>query len=222
MKATPTPPYRFIASLAALSGVSVLLLLLRVAESSSMRYVFLLWNLFLALVPLLLAWWLVMRIREQGWLKWQQILLTLAWLGFLPNSFYIITDFVHLRQNYEASLIYDIALLMGFALSGMIFGLTSIYLVHRELVKRLAARQAWLIVSGVLLLSSFAMYLGRFTRWNTWDVLLRPAGLLFDVSDRFINPAAHTQTYQTTFVFFVVLMSLYWVVWEGLQLVRRK
>jgi uncharacterized membrane protein len=222
MSKAEKPPYRFVASLVTLSLVGVLLLIARVIESDSLRYVFLFWNLMLAALPALLAWWLVQRIREHGWLRWQQLALTAVWVGFLPNSFYLVTDFIHLRQTYEASLLYDIAMLTSFIISGFVFGFIGLYLVHLELAKRLRPRNAWLIITGLLLASSFALYLGRFTRWNTWDVLFKPAGLLFDVSDRFINPSSHGQTYQTTIIFFVILVALYWVIWEAMQLMKRK
>jgi uncharacterized membrane protein len=216
------PPYRFVGSLITLSMVGVLLLIARIIESDSLRYVFLFWNLMLAILPALLAWWLVQRIQEHGWLRWQQLGLTAVWVGFLPNSFYLVTDFIHLRQTYEASLLFDIAMITSFIISGFALGFISLYLVHLELEKRLRPRNTWLIITGLLLASSFALYLGRFTRWNTWDVLFKPAGLLFDVSDRFINPGSHGQTYQTTIIFFIILVALYWVIWEAIQLAKRK
>lgn len=213
-------PYRFIASLAALSLVSISLLTLRIQLSDSSRYIFLLWNLVLAVIPLLLAWWLVMRIRKHGWLRPKQLLLTLLWLVFLPNSFYLISDFVHLRQTYEASLLYDIVMLKSFVVAGLVMGYASVYMVHRQLTRRLAAHTSWALISIIFLLSSFAIYLGRFTDWNSWDIVFKPAGLLFDVSDRFINPAIHGETYLTTVTFFVLLLVGYWVVWEAARLVR--
>lgn len=216
------PPYRLVAALGLSCSVSIGLLVARVIASDSQRYTFLIWNLALAAVPLLLGWWLVQRIEEYGWFKWQQVILTAAWLSFLPNSFYIITDFIHLRETYEASLMFDVVLLLSFALNGLILGFISLYLVHAQLIKRFHPKTAYLVVAIILLACSFAAYLGRYTRWNSWDVLLRPAGLLFDVSDRFINPAAHQETYLVTLLMFGLLMSLYAVIWESARLLRQK
>jgi uncharacterized membrane protein len=223
-KKTPEPvlPYRFIISLTVLPIVSVFLLAVRATASDSSRYLFLPWNLFLAVVPLLLAWWLAWRIRKFGWVKWQQLLLTLTWVVFLPNSFYLVTDFIHLRPNHEADLLFDIVLLSSFMISGLIFGLISIYMVHAELVKRLREKYAYGLIGLIILACSFAICLGRYTRWNTWDILLQPAGLLFDVSDRLINPGLHAQTYQTTLTLFMVLFATYIVFWEGARLLRRQ
>lgn len=215
-------PYRFIIGLSVLPIVSVFLLLVRATASDSSRYLFLPWNLFLAAVPLLLAWWLIWRVRQFGWLKWQQILLTFAWIAFLPNSFYLITDFIHLQPNHEADLLFDIVLLASFMISGLILGMLSIYMVHVEIAKRLRGQLTYVLVGLVLLASSFAVCLGRYTRWNTWDILLQPAGLLFDVSDRLINPGLHAQTYQTTLTLFLVLFGAYVALWEGARLLRRQ
>ena len=180
------------------------------------------WNLLLAMLPPILAWWLVTRVRIYGWLKPKQIVLTAVWLLFLPNCFYIVTDFIHLRETYEAALLYDVALLMSFTMSGLALGYSSVYLVHRELKNRLNLRHTWYMISGVFLLSSFAIYLGRFSRWNTWDVILAPAGLLFDVSERVVNPAAHSETYVSTLTVFVLLLTIYWVIWEAGEYIRGK
>lgn len=119
-------------------------------------------------------------------------------------------------------MLYDIVLLGMFSILSLIMGFIGVYLVHRELSIRLVARNTWIIIGIILLASSFAICLGRFTRWNSWDILLKPAGLLFDVSDRLINPAVHTQTYQLTLVFFLLLASIYWVVWEMARLLRAR
>lgn len=220
-KQTAMPsPYRLMASLAFLSVVCVGLLALRISFSDSTRYTFLLWNLVLAILPALLAWWLIVRVRSFGWFKWQQILLSVLWVGFLPNSFYLITDLIHLRPNYEADLLFDITLLISFIMAGLLFGFISVYMVHSELVRRLRERSVYAMVAGLFLAASFAIYLGRYTRWNTWDVVFRPAGLLFDVSDRFINPDAHLQTYHTTLILFLVLFSSYAVVYESARLLK--
>ncbi|HYF96665.1 MAG TPA: DUF1361 domain-containing protein [Patescibacteria group bacterium] len=210
-----------IASIVLTCLVSVGLLAGRVMFSDSLRYIFLIWNLVLAIVPLLLAWWLVERLRTQSWLKWQQILITALFISFLPNAFYLITDFVHLRQTNEVNLYFDVIMLSSFVLNGIVLGFISIYMVHRELRKRFREQDALIVIGVVFLLASFATYLGRFTRFNTWDILLRPAGLLFDVSDRFINPSRHTDTYVATISLFVVLSTTYLVFYSSMLTFRK-
>lgn len=201
-------------ALVAANGVALLLFVLRSIESQTDRYWFLLWNLFLAWLPILFAYWLTVRLRTFAWLSWQNIALTLLWLGFLPNSFYLVSDLIHLHETGEVSLLYDIVMFTSFIFNAYIAGFMSLYLVHRELVKRTAYRYAYLGIAGVLLACGFAIYLGRSLRWNSWDVLINPAGILFDVSDRVVNPAAHPQSFVTTATFFLLLLSTYAVIWE--------
>lgn len=215
-------PYRLLASLAFLSVVCVMLLIFRIAFTESLRYTFLFWNLILAIVPALIAWWLARRVRTHGWLKWQQIGLTALWVSFLPNSFYLITDLIHLRPNYEADILFDITLLTGFIMAGLAFGYGSIYLMHIEILKRLRERWAYGIVALLFVAVSFAVFLGRYMRWNTWDIVLRPAGLLFDISDRVINVDAHLQSYQITLVMSLLLFSGYSVMFETARLLKTK
>lgn len=214
-KAFAAPTYRrvFYALLVS-NGVSLLLFGLRSVESLTDRYWFLLWNLALAWLPLALAWLLVRWLKSSPWLSWQNLGLTVLWLGFLPNSFYLISDLVHLHATGEVSLLYDIVMFVSFIFNGLAAGFMSIFLVHRELVKRIVGEWAHLVVGLVLFACSFAIYLGRSLRWNTWDVLINPAGLLFDVSDRVVNPGLHPQTFVTTITFFLLLSSMYFVVWE--------
>ncbi len=214
-------PLRLIASFAFISLVSVGLMISRIAFSSSLRYTFLFWNLALAVVPVLLAWWLVRRIKQFGWLKWQQILLSVLWVIFLPNSFYIITDLIHLRANYEADILFDVTLLISFIITGLLLGYTSVYLVHQQILQRFRERSAYGLIAFLFLIVSFAVCLGRYLRWNTWDIVLRPAGLLFDISDRVINADSHLQTYQTTLILSLVLFSGYTVVYEAARQLRK-
>ncbi len=177
-------------------------------------YWYLVWNLFLAWLPLLLATWLMIMLPSYGWNSWPAIILTLAWLGFLPNSFYLISDFIHLAIISSGNVLYDAVMILSFALNGLLLGFLSLYIVHRQLLRRLAARSAHMVVAAVLLLTSFAMYLGRDLRWNSWDVLTNPGGILFDVSDRILHPFAHPATFTTTLMFFVLLGGIYVVGWQ--------
>lgn len=208
-------------ALLASNGLSLLFLGLRVLESQSDRYWFLVWNLFLAWLPLLFGWWLVQRLRRGvSWLSAGNVALSVLWLGFLPNSFYVVSDLIHLHATGEVSLLYDAVMFTSFIFNGYVAGFMSLVLVHRAFIKKLGMVRAHAVIAGVLLACSFAIYLGRNLRWNTWDILVNPAGLLFDVSDRFINPAAHSPAFVTTAMFFLLLGGMYVVIWQLLQALR--
>jgi uncharacterized membrane protein len=202
--------------------VSVGFLLSKMWSEQNSTYSFLLWNLMLALLPLCFSFGLIFSLAKRRWLSWQNITLSVLWLLFLPNSFYLSSDLVHLRDASQANVLFDIVLLLSFSFNGFITGMISLYLIHRELYRRFWASQVHILIGLVLLASSFAIYLGRNLRWNTWDVLVHPAGLVFDVSDRLINPTAHPQALTTTLGFFVLLGSIYIVLWQFAQVLERK
>ena len=170
------------------------------------------WNLFLAWLPLLFAVLLIRMLRHKAWSSWEGLGLTFLWLTFLPNSFYMVSDFIHLREVPDAAVLYDAVMFASFVFCGTMVGFLSLHLVDEQLRKRLPDRQVSVLIAVILLLCSFAIYLGRNLRWNTWDILINPAGLLFDVSDRILHPTAHPQTFTITLSFFVLLLTFYFLV----------
>jgi uncharacterized membrane protein len=190
-------------------------------QNHSLAFWYLAWNLFLAWLPLLFVLLLLPVIRGKGWTSWQGIGLTLLWLGFLPNSFYMVSDFIHLQDYQRANLVFDAVMFSSFVLTGMLIGYTSLYMVHIELLKRLKRSNAWAWIALVLGLSSFAIYLGRDLRMNSWDILVNPAGILFGVSDPIINPRAHVLAFTTTLIFFVLLTGIYIAIWHLISAIAR-
>ncbi|HCM52216.1 TPA: hypothetical protein DIS56_03770, partial [Candidatus Saccharibacteria bacterium] len=173
----------------------------------------------LAWLALSLAWLLVRYLKDHRWLSWPALGLTLLWLALLPNTWYVMTDFIHIEDTGEISQLYDIALINTLLASGFLAGFTSLFLVHRQLLKRLSHWRAALIIGLVILAASFAIYLGRDLRWNSWDVLTNPGGLLLNTADRLTDPFGHPRMLNVTGLLFVVIGSLYLTIW---QLVKPK
>ena len=148
------------------------------------RLEFLWWNLALAWLPwLLTAAWL----RAGGAWRW---LLGAAWLVFLPNAPYLVTDLVHLKGRPPVPLWLDVLLLASFALAGLSLGWTSLDAVSRALSPRLGRWGSFGFVSAVLLLTGFGIYLGRFLRLNSWDVVIDPLGVAASVVRSLTEPRA--------------------------------
>ncbi|CAN5645284.1 hypothetical protein BH23PAT1_BH23PAT1_3990 [soil metagenome] len=204
------------------NGVSLFLFAARVAGGASTRFWFLIWNLILAWLPLLFAWLLVKRLKTNRWRQPMSIFLGVLWLGFLPNSFYLVSDLIHLHVTGEVNVLYDAVMFTSFIFNGYVAGFMSLYLVHGALLKRFSYHAVNLIVGGVLLACSYAIYLGRVLRWNTWDVLVNPAGVLFDLSEQVVNPISHPQLFMTTVTFFLLLSSMYFVIWRLIRALRAK
>lgn len=201
-------------TLLASSVISLSLLGIRILVSGKFNYWFLSWNLVLAWIPLIFALALRIRLFKNPFLSWQSMGLFVLWLGFLPNSFYIMSDLIHLQSSGDAIILFDIAMVMSFIINGLILGYISVYVIHSLLRPRMIRYQSWFVIQLVFLASSFAIYLGRYLRWNTWDLLFNPFGLIFDISERIINPVLHIQTYIVTFTFFIVLSATYTIVYQ--------
>ncbi len=208
-----------LATLAFSTLISLVLLAGRELATGSNRYWFLLWNLLLAWLPLIFAGSLRHWLRQHYWLTWQGVALTWLWLIFLPNSFYLSSDLVHIHQTGEISLLYDTVLFLSFIWNGLVLGYFSLFIVHGQLIKRLRRRTTHGLIALILLLCSFAIYLGRSLRWNSWDAMVNPAGLLLDVSERVLHPLTHPQAMTTTLMFFVLLGGLYVVIWQFIKII---
>lgn len=145
-------------------------------RSAERHYLFLGWNLFLAWVPLLLAFYL----KKHFTLKWgiRFYMVLGIWLLFFPNAPYIITDLIHLNERYNPAAWYDILLLFSSALNGLLLGFYSLYLVHNKLRMQFSERTTWILVFGFSVLSGYGIYLGRVLRWNSWDLFVHPITLL--------------------------------------------
>jgi len=87
-----------------------------------------------------------------------------------------------------------------------------------QLRRRLSARAAGGWVGVTLFICSAAVYVGRDLRWNSWDILTNPGGLLFDISDRVQHPAAYPQMLVTIITFFILLGSMYSLLWRATRL----
>lgn len=180
------------------------------------------WNLMLAWAALLVAIWLEQLLHTRAWSSWYALAVTVLWLTMLPNTFYMISDFVHIQDLSRVDLLYDVVMFFSFIFNGVLLGFLSLFIVHFELLKRATERGAHTSVGIILFVASFAIYIGRELRWNTWDILTNPASLLIDVSDRVLNPREHPQVFTTTISFFVLLGSLYLVLWHITKLARQQ
>ncbi len=118
-------------------------------------------------------------------------------------------------------MLYDSVMFTSFVVTGIALGFTSLYLVHNRLLNYMRERRAAIWVSVMLLFCSIAIYMGRDLRWNTWDIFVNPAGLLFETADRIQHPASYPHMLLVVAAFFVLLTGMYNLVWQSIRLVRR-
>jgi uncharacterized membrane protein len=196
----------------AASVVGMGLLAARAVVTQSLGALYLPWNLFLAWLPLglaLLTRWLALAHPPRRWLL---VLTGAAWLLFLPNAPYILTDLIHLtrvRPGPAAPLWFDLLLHLTVATTGLLLGFASLA-VMQGLVSRAWGRLAgWGFAVASLALSGLGIYIGRFLRWNSWDVLVAPGPLLADVTQRLANPLSPPRAYGFSSLCFVFLLLTY-------------
>jgi uncharacterized membrane protein len=145
-------------------------------EAAAANSRWMMWNLALAMVPLALAAVLFARPVRRGVAWWVGVV---AFLAFLPNAPYVLTDVVHLADDARTSssdavvsaLVpqYGLFFLVGFEAYVL-----SLLLVGRHL--RSVGRVHWIVPVevGLHLMCAIGIHLGRFDRLNTWDVVARP------------------------------------------------
>jgi uncharacterized membrane protein len=190
--------------LLALSGFVVALLAARVVYTGSFAYGNLVWNLFLAWIPFTLAI-AVYDGARRGARRSALIAGGALWLLFFPNAPYIVTDLQHLRWWDEAPIWFDVVLVSTAAWTGLVLGFVSLYLVQAVVGRAVGAVNAWALALVVLALSSYGIYLGRFERWNSWDVFGRPRLLFESVRESLVDPSARPVAVTILFTAFLTL-----------------
>lgn len=165
-------------SFLALLSFSCVLIIYRMLVTLSIMYGFLLWNLVLSCIPVMVSGFLLGR---QARPKSLLFILSLLWLLFLPNAPYIITDFLHFRHVTTMPGWFDILLLYTFSFSGVAFGLLSMDQMHKIWETELGKTWSCIMIVLSCFLAGFGMYLGRFERYNSWNVVNDPFQLLQDI-----------------------------------------
>jgi uncharacterized membrane protein len=181
----------------------------RVIYSGSYNFANLLWNLFLAWLPYIFAviasslyggtpksWWLI-------------ILFGFLWLLFFPNAPYIVTDFYYLDTRPPVPLWYDISLIAIFAFIGCFLAIASLRSIHIMIDKLFGRIFGWLFALFALGLASFGVYLGRFGRYNSWDILLEPKSLIKEIAGNLLNPLDNLGFIGFTIMFTSILLVFY-------------
>lgn len=198
--------------LAASSITCITLVGARVAYSDTSRYTHMIWNLFLAWIPFITAYIAYMLSWKRALLYLIVPLFAILWLIFFPNAPYLITDFQHLASGMgEAPVWFDVILLIWFSWTGLLLGVVSLYLIQEIVKKEFGKLLSWLLVFSVSALSSFGVYLGRFLRWNSWDLLHNYREILRDIWKLLsnLNRSAFGFTALFTVFFLFVYLTLY-------------
>lgn len=187
-----------------LSAGCIILLILRCIKAQSFNYVFLVWNLFLAWVPAVIARYFIDE-APRGKKMWPSLIAAGAWLMFLPNAPYILTDLFHLHKSQAVPRWFDLILILSFALTGMVLFYLSFLEVERKLgplLPQKAVRWARMLAFVAV---GYGLYLGRYLRFNSWDVLSAPGQLARSMFRSIFSENMAQETLGITFFFAVFL-----------------
>lgn len=190
-----------------LPGVAFMCLLLagRMYCTQNLMYAFLVWNTFLAFVPLAFA----ARLRPAGKLNLRNTLLLAGWLLFFPNAPYVLTDLFHFRERPPVPRWYDLILLATAAWNGLWMGMLSLMQAERFLEALLPRRAVYACLAAASLLCGYGIYIGRFLRFNSWDVFTAPGALLYSIAGHFIHPFRHAEVWAFSMLFAVMFALFY-------------
>jgi uncharacterized membrane protein len=185
------------------------LLAARMIFFKSWNYNMLAWNLFLAWVPYWFSFLtlFLQRLAPKRW--WLLPLPGLLWLIFFPNAPYLVTDFLHLYDRPPIPIWYDIGMLATFAWTGCFLAIASLRTMQYLVKNYLGRIVSWVFVGGTLVMGGLGIYLGRYGRWNSWDLFSQPSEVARDILLRLINPFNNLRFFGFSLLFTAFLMVCY-------------
>tara|TARA_R110002049_G_scaffold116110_1_gene268484 strand:+ start:47381 stop:48049 length:669 start_codon:yes stop_codon:yes gene_type:complete len=188
--------------------LSIVLLMIRMKLNHSFFYLFLVWNLFLAVIPFAITTYLISlsKLNKVGLVFW-----FCTWLLFLPNAPYIITDLLHLKVSNTHVLWLDILVVSSFALNGFLLFFYSLMDMRSLLNRFTKPSKTNHFMVFTLFLCGFGVYLGRFLRYNSWEILQNPLNLFNDILNITLYPNQHPEAWLFTMVFGTFLNLGFWM-----------
>ncbi|MBD0374379.1 MAG: DUF1361 domain-containing protein [Flavisolibacter sp.] len=198
---------------------SILMLAARILYTGSFLFIFLIWNLFLAYIPYVLSNYILRNAGNKEKLRCL-IPLFVIWLLFFPNSFYIITDLFHLRITEDMPLWFDLALIFSFAWNGLLPGILSLRQMEKLMVTQFKLKNELFFIYPIMCLTSMGIYIGRYLRFNSWDVLTNPFALSGAVLELFIHPLRNRYDWSMMICFSVWMMLIYFSIKKLSRMIR--
>ena len=208
-----TQAWAAILALILASTLSCGLLAFRACHARVFEYGFFVWNLFLAWIPAIAALLFYSQARRRPTPRFALLCIGLLWFFFFPNAAYIVTDIVHLSTRPRIPFWYDMITFMAFAQTGLFLAYLSLYLMQESVRAWLGRGVCWAFTFAMLALSSFGIYLGRFLRWNSWDMLFAPMTTM-RVAIGVANPWADPQPLAFSATFFSFSLVCYLIVYS--------
>lgn len=194
--------------IAASVAFTMILLSIRIVYTGSLLYLFYPWNIFLAMVPVFFSHLL----KKQRQINWKTILFFMCWLLFFPNAPYILTDVFHFEYRSPVPPWFDLALVLSGAWTGMVLCILSLMHIERFLQNFMQGNYRTAAMFGLMILAGLGMYMGRYERYNSWDIVTQPGSISSFLYNRIIFPFEHISVWLFTLVFGVFIALIYFSV----------
>ena len=191
--------------------VSFILILFRIILSDSIDFAYLIWNIFLALIPFIISSVFLVfkdKIKDTRYL-FLFILGSIIWLIFFPNTFYLVTDLIHLGEGGFVPIWYDGLMLLSIAWLGIILGFYSLFQIEELFLNKFNTIISRITTTCLIFLTSFGVYLGRFIRLNSWDLFLESKESLDNIWNIFKNKNNLKEAFIFTFIFFIFFTTTF-------------
>ena len=168
---------QLLAILARLSAATIVFWIIHTVVNHSIEFWYLPWYLGLAWIPVIFSSLLLSKNHP----AWRQVLLGGVWIAFLPNTFYVITDMIHINDEIRLDQTFDVVLLALVMASSFLLGLVSLWQIDQHYWQKLQQRRHTSYIAAVTTVCGGAIYIGRELRWNSWDVIAHPMRLIQDL-----------------------------------------
>lgn len=190
-----------------LSVFSLFILMIRMKLTHSYYYLFLVWNLFLAFIPFAISTYLSFQQKINSVIL---IAISIVWLLFLPNAPYIITDLFHLQYSHPNSIWLDVLTISAFAVTGMYFFYQSLLTMETIFKKKFGKTTSTYMTPIFIVLVAFGVYLGRYLRFNSWEILSQPLSIFESITSIIFNPKTNHNVWLFTALFALFLAVFYY------------
>jgi uncharacterized membrane protein len=184
---------------------TILLVVIRIVYTNNLSYIFYGWNLFLAIIP----WLCSSRLQKHKSIDLTSILLLALWLLFLPNAPYVITDIFHYELREPIPMWYDLLIVTTGAWNGLLLGIVSLMQVEKILTNFLGKIWVQGFVFTSLMLCGYGVYIGRYSRYNSWDIITKPQHILLDSLHQIRHPFQNYHVWAFTALFGIMLTIIY-------------
>lgn len=182
------------------------LLVVRIAYTKELTYVFYIWNTFLAVLPLVFSHVLLRRNKYNG----GALLLLTGWLAFFPNAAYLITDIFHYTEKPPVPKWFDLLLVTTGAWNGLLLGIVSLMQVEQFLLGHMQRKRVNRLIILSFILCGYGVYIGRYLRFNTWDTVTNPQTLLQTIASHVFLPHEHLSVWAFTISFGAMFGIVYY------------